>query len=166
MALQDELQELNLNMSFNGRAYETFYQMGLGIPFLKYLNPKSFGKIQYLENLSEKELEYLNPIKHKTLLEKVGGLYQAYMELIFIDESLNLDWFESLEEIICSKGYLRGIPIKFYLNYKDSFIKYCEFILGKNDYNFVPNEEDIIAAKEVARIHTGRELSYIFDLSS
>lgn len=163
MALQDELKELTTDM-ISGKGYQTFYQMGLGIPFLYFIDPTNFGNIEVLSTLSDDTINNLSS-KDTELLNKIGGLYQVYMELVFLNENLNLDWFESLELIVRNKGYLYGVPVKFYLEYQDTFNKYCEFLLCKNDYNFVPTENEKEQAKQLALTHTSIELNHVLGMA-
>lgn len=164
MSLADELKQLNIDMTYNGKAYQTFYQIGLTMPFLFFIAEDRFGNIDYLSHLSENELENLSPIRHKNVLDKVGGIYKDYMNFIFLIDTLNLDWFEGLELTIRGDGYINNYPVDFYINNKDVFIKYCEFILCKNDYNFSPSKEEIKYAKKDALTHTGLELEQVFSI--
>ena len=163
MTLKDELRQLDIDMKYGGKAYQTYYNMGLTIPFLVHIAKKDFGNFNYIKDI--KNIEDINPIVDREALDNVGGVFKSYIDLTFINDYLNIDWFESLELILEGDGYINNtVPVDFYLSYKDIFIKYCEFILGKNNYNFEPTSEDIEEAKILAQKHTGLELNHLLSL--
>lgn len=161
MTLQNELREFYQDMNYSGKAYEGYYRMGLTVPFLHHIAPNEIGNLEYLNEIND--LENICPIKDSKALNKIGGVLKNYIQLTQINDIFNLDWFESLEIILENNGVVNNTPVDFYLDNKDVFIKYCNFILGKEDYDFKPEQNDIDFAKKIALDYSKQQMNLVFN---
>ena len=162
MTLAEDLKQLNIDMKYGGKGYEAYYRIGLSMPFLFEISGDKIGNLQYLRDI--KDLNNIDPIQDSVAINKISGVLKDYIDLTTINDLYNIDWIEGLVLILESNGYINETPISFFIKTPSIFTKYCEFILGRENYGFSPTEGQKAFAKDLALHYSREEMNLVLGL--